>query len=98
LSRGNAFITHYYIKSIPPNKDFYLIYAVNELSGDKGLYVIDKLEGTVQRFNNNLFITYQNQIDNYMLYLLISLAVLALTIITFSALLMKKNKHKHKFS
>jgi len=78
--------------------DFYLIYAVNELSGDKGLYVIDKLEGTVQRFNNNLFITYQNQIDNYMLYLLISLAVLALTIITFSALLMKKNKHKHKFS
>jgi len=78
--------------------DFYLIYAINELSGDKGLYVYDKLEGTVQRFNNNLIMAYQNKADSYFLYLLISLVVLAITIITFIFLLMKKNKHKHKFS
>lgn len=79
--------------------DFYLLYAVNELSGEKGLYVYDKLEGTVQRFNSNLFMTYQQKIDNYFLYLLILLVVLATTIITFTLLLIKKkNKNKHKFS
>lgn len=78
--------------------DFYLIYAVNELSGEKGLYVFDKLEGTIQRFNNSLVLTYQEKADNYFLYLLISLVVLAITIITFSILLIKKKSNKHKFS
>lgn len=78
--------------------DFYLLYAVNELTGDKGLYVYDKYEGTVQRFNTNLFMMYQNKVDNYFLYLLISLVVLAMTIITFILLKMKKSKNKHKFS
>lgn len=78
--------------------DFYLIYAINELSGEEGLYVYDKLEGTIQRFNDNLIMSYQNKIDTYFLYLLISLMVLAITIITFILLLSKKKKHKHKFS
>lgn len=79
--------------------DFYLIYAVNEMSGDKGLYVIDKLEGTVQRFNSNLFMTYQNQIDKYVLYLLVLLVVFAISIIIFLSILMKKKKkNKHRFS
>lgn len=77
--------------------DFYLIYAVNELSGEKGLYVYDKLEGTLQRYNSNLILAYQRKADNYFLYLLISLIVLALTIITFMIALIKKGKHKHKF-
>lgn len=78
--------------------DFYLIYAVNELSGEKGLYVYDKLEGTVQRFNNTLVLSYKEKADNYFLYLLISLAVLAITIITLALILMKRGKHKHKFA
>lgn len=78
--------------------DFYLIYAINELSGEKGLYVYDKLEGTVQRYNNNLVLTYQQKADSYFLYLLISLLILAMTIITFSIVLIKKNKYKHKFA
>lgn len=78
--------------------DFYLIYAVNELSGEEGLYVYDKLEGTVQRFNNNLVLSYQNKADNYFLYLLISLSVLAITVITLALVLIKKSKNKHKFS
>ena len=79
--------------------DFYLIYAVNELSGEKGLYVYDKLEKTVQRFDSSLVLAYQQKVDNYFLYLLISLVVLAITIITFTILLInKKGKHKHRFS
>ena len=78
--------------------DFYLLYAVNENSGEKGIYVYDKLEGTIQRFNSNLIMAYQNKIDSYFLYLLILVAVLATTIITFVLLLMKKGKNKHKFS
>jgi len=78
--------------------DFYLIYAVNELSGEEGLYVYDKLEGTVQRFNNTLTLTYQEKADTYLLYLLIAVVLLAITIITLAIVLMKKGKHKHKFA
>lgn len=78
--------------------DFYLIYAVNELSGEKGLYVYDKLEGTVQRFNNSLILSYQQKTDNYFLYMLISIVLLAISIITLAIVLIKKSKHKHKFS
>lgn len=79
--------------------DFYLLYAVNEQSGEKGLYVYDKLEGTVQRFNSNLIMSYQQKADNYLLYLLISVVLLAVTIITFTIILInKKGKHKHRFS
>ena len=78
--------------------DFYLLYAVNEMSGEEGLYVYDKLEGTIQRFNSNLVLAYQEKVDNYFLYLLISLALLAITIITLMLVLMKKKKNKHKFN
>lgn len=80
------------------SSDFYLIYAVNELSGDEGIYVYDKLEGTIQRYNSNLVLAYQKKADNYFLYMLISLVVLAVTIITFMVVLMKKNKHNHRFN
>lgn len=78
--------------------DFYLIYAVNELSGEEGIYVYDKEEGTVQRFNSGLVLQYQEKLDNYYLYLLITMALLAITIITLVLVLMKKKKHKHKFA
>lgn len=79
--------------------DFYLLYAVNEMNGEKGLYVYDKLEGTIQRFNTNLFMAYQEKVDSYFLYLLIAILILAVSIITFILLLIKKKgNHKHKFS
>lgn len=78
--------------------DFYLIYAVNELSGDKGIYVFDKLEGTVQRYNNNLVLVYQEKADNYFLYLLISVMAFGITFIFLVITLMKKKKHKNKFA
>lgn len=78
--------------------DFYLLYAVNEVTGEKGTYVYDKLEGTVQRLNTSMILTYKEKADNYLLYFLLSLVVLATTIITFTIVLMKKKKHKNKFA
>lgn len=78
--------------------DFYLVYAVNEVTGEAGTYMYDKLDGTIQRFNSNLILTYKEKADNYLLYFLLSLVVLATTIITFVIILMKKKKHKSKFA
>lgn len=90
-------VTYAADESVKEN-DFYLIYAINEMSGEEGIYVYDKLEGTVQRFNSSLITLYQEKADNYFLYLLISLIVLATTIITFSLILFKKKRNKYKFS
>lgn len=90
-------VTYAYDGSVKGN-DFYLIYAVNELSGEKGLYVYDSLEGTVQRFNNSLALVYQKKADSYFLYFLIVTSLLAIAVITLILIIMKKNGHKHKFS
>lgn len=78
--------------------DFYLFYAINELTGKKGLYVYDKLEGTVQRYNNSLILSYQKKADNYFLYFLLAIITLSITIITFSIILFKKKKNKKRFA
>lgn len=78
--------------------DFYLVYAINEVTGEAGTYMYDKLDGTIQRFNSSLILTYKEKADNYLLYFLLSLVVLATTIITFVIILMKKKKHKNKFA
>ena len=78
--------------------DFYLLYGVNELSGEKGIYVYDKLEGTIQRFNTNLFLAYQNKADNYFLYFLISVVLLGISVITLMLVLIKKKKKSSKFA
>lgn len=78
-------------------KDFYLIYAQNEVTGNKGIYVYDKLENTVQRLDTTMFDMYKDKADKYFLYFLISLIVLATTIITFIVItIIKKKKHKKK--
>lgn len=78
--------------------DFYLLYAVNETTGETSTYVYDKLEGTIQRFNTSMMLAYEKKADNYFLYFLLSLVVLATTVITFTIVLMKKKKHKTKLA
>lgn len=78
--------------------DFYLFYAINELTGEKSLYTYDKLENTIQRYNNELSILYNKKADNYFLYFLITLITLCITIITFTIILIKKKKHKPKLA
>lgn len=74
--------------------DFYLIYAINEVTGDKGLYVYDKLEGTVQRYNEASQISkIEQEKDNYKLYFIITLIVFLVSIIsTIITILVKKKK------
>lgn len=78
--------------------DFYLVYAINEKTGEKALYVFDKLEGTIQRFNSDLVKAYEDENNQYFLYMLISLALLAVSIIALSVVLIKQKKHKNKFA
>lgn len=93
----NKHVTYAADETVKGN-DFYLIYAINETTGEKGIYVYDKLENTVQRYNDSLSKSYEDKADKYMLYLLISLVVLAITIISFTLVLIKKSKHKTKFA
>ena len=78
--------------------DFYLIYGINENTGEKTLYVYDKLEGTIQRFNSDLVEAYNDENNKYFMYMLISLALLAVSIITLSIVLIKQKKNKTKFA
>lgn len=78
--------------------DFYLIYGINEKTGEKALYIYDKLEGTIQRFNSDLVKAYEDENNKYFLYMLISLALLAVSIITLSVVLIKQKKNKKGFA
>ena len=78
--------------------DFYLIYGINEKTGEKTLYVYDKLEGTIQRFNSDLVEAYNDENNKYFMYMLISLALLAVSIITLSIVLIKQKKNKTRFA
>lgn len=78
--------------------DFYLVYAINEKTGEKALYVFDKLEGTIQRFNSDLVKAYEDENNQYFLYMLISLTLLAVSIIVLSVVLIKQKKNKNKFA
>lgn len=78
--------------------DFYLVYALNELTGKKSLYVYDKKENTMQRFNASMISSSEEKADRYFLYMLISIVLLAISIITLAIVLLKKNKRKVKFA
>jgi len=75
---------------------FYLLYAVNEGTGKKGMYVYDKEENTIQRYNPDLVLYYQNKLDKTNLYLYISLGSVGVLLIVLSTILIKKNKNKKR--
>lgn len=78
--------------------DFYLIYAVNENTGKKGIYVYDKLENTVQRYDDTISKSYKEKADSYFLYMIISISLFAVTFVTLLIVLIKKKKHKSRFA
>lgn len=73
---------------------FYLLYAVNEETGKKGIYVYDKEENTIQRYNPDLILYYQNKLDKSNLYLYISLGVIGILLIVISTITIKKKKRR----
>lgn len=73
---------------------FYLLYAVNEETGKKGMYVYDKEENTIQRYNPDLILYYQNELDKSNLYLYISLGLIGVLLIVISTITIKKKKRR----
>ena len=75
--------------------NFYLFYAINLETGKEELYQYDSVEKTVQRYNTLLLDMYKEQNEKYYLYLLCSVLVLGVVIVTFSTILIcGRNKRK----
>ena len=76
--------------------NFYLFYAINMETGKEELYQYDSVEKTVQRYNTLILDMYKEQSDRYYLYLLCSILVLGITIVTFSMIIICGNKRRKK--
>ena len=71
---------------------FYLFYAKNVETGKEYLYQYDALEKTVQRYNLEVLDMYKKNSSTYYMYLLISMLVIGILLITLSIVLIKKGK------
>lgn len=80
------------------SNDFYLFYGQNELTGKKSLYVFDKKENTVQRFNNGLSKTYEKKAHNYFIALIVVGTILASILITLLIIWIKKRKENPRIN
>ena len=82
--------------------NYYLVYAMNINTGNENFYLIDKLENTAIRYDeelNNLFLDVKNE-DNYKNYFYITLGALGLVTLGFGITFLingRKNKHKLNF-
>jgi len=81
--------------------NYYLVYAMNVKTGNKNYYLIDKLENTVIRYDeelNNLFLDIKVE-EDYKTYFFITLGALGIVIISFGiTLIAKGKKSKNKFN
>ena len=77
-------------------KNFFLFYAINVETGKESLYQYDAVEGTVQRYNNDVEKVYQAKADNYKNYLYIAIGVIVITIVALLIALIIKLKNKNK--
>ncbi len=81
------------------DKNFYLVYAQNLQSGEKGFYLYDKEEGTFQRFYETLDLS-KNTIILYLLCIAGALALIIFLIILinlFKKIFTKKEKKIKKY-
>ena len=77
---------------------FYLFYAKNVETGKEYLYQYDAIEKTVQRYNLELLDMYKQNSNTYYKYLILSLLVIGILLITLSILLLKTGKNSRKKS
>ena len=78
--------------------NFYLFYAINMETGKEELYQYDSIEKTVQRYNMLILDMYKDRSDKYYLYLLCSILVLGIVIVTFSTIIICGNNRRRKFN
>lgn len=74
--------------------NFYLFYAINMESGKEELYQYDSVEKTIQRYNTLVLDMYKEQSNKYYLYLLCSILILGIVIVTFSIIIISINKKR----
>ena len=74
--------------------NFYLFYSINMETGKEELYQYDSLEKTVQRYNTLILDMYKENSDKYYLYLLSSILILGVVIVTFSIIIIVINKKR----
>ena len=75
---------------------FYLFYAKNVETGKEDLYQYDALEKTVQRYNMEVLNIYKNTSSTYYKYLIMSLLVIGILLITMGIMLVKNSKNKNR--
>jgi len=75
---------------------FYLFYAKNVETGKENLYQYDAVEKTVQRYNLQILDMYKDRSDKYYMYLLGSILVIGVLIVTFSTIIICKSKKKKR--
>lgn len=76
--------------------NYYLFYAINTITGEENIYQYDKTENTIQKYNEDEIEYYKNIANNYKLYLYIVSGILALTLIVFIIILVKKINSQNK--
>ena len=78
------------------NSQFYLIYGMNSETGEKGLYMFDKKEGTVQRFNDEIADIYKDKADLYFMILMIVSGIVGVAIVATAVVLIVRTKKRKK--
>lgn len=76
--------------------NFYLFYAINLETGKEELYQYDSVDKTVQRYNTLILDMYKEQSDKYYLYLLCSILILGVVIVTFSTIIICGRRKRKK--
>lgn len=78
------------------SSSFYLISGINLENGKDNLYVYDKNENTIQRYNDEVINALDIKLDNYMKYTIIIGSVVGILIVIISIVLIVKSKQKKK--
>lgn len=90
VKKGVTYAASNKVKGSP----FYLVYAENEETGKKGIYMYDSEEKTLQRYNEDITSYYENKLNNTRLYLYISLFLVVVLLVTLIIIITKKNKKR----
>ena len=93
LSYDGKKIVAYKYKS---SSKFGLVYGLNTETGDKNLYMIDSVDGTVQRYNGEMIKSLNNEINMYKMVIigLVILDILFLIILLIVKIVKKKKNKK----
>ena len=77
--------------------DYALIYGMNTDTGEENLYIYDRVEHTILRYNDEEANIYKKLANNYFLYLICLVIGLSLGILVITIISILRHKKKNKF-